>query len=170
MYCRCCGKELNANMGICMGCGVPVGKGKNFCPACGTPTNEEAVMCVNCGVGFIPPTLTQPKGAKSRVAAGILAIFFGCLGVHNFYINRNKRAVVQLLLSLTLVVDFIAAMVVDAVYIAGYDTGVAEIIVSLMATIGFVCLLAAGIWGFIEAIMLLCGATEADGNGNPFKD
>ena len=42
-----------------------------------------------------------PAGAqKSKLAAGLLAIFLGSLGVHNFYLGFTKRAVIQLLVSL----------------------------------------------------------------------
>lgn len=37
---------------------------------------------------------------KSRLAAGLLAIFLGALGVHNFYLGRTGIAVLQLLMTL----------------------------------------------------------------------
>ena len=36
---------------------------------------------------------------KSRIAAGILAILVGALGIHNFYLGYNARGTVQLLVS-----------------------------------------------------------------------
>jgi len=36
---------------------------------------------------------------KSKVAAGLLGIFLGALGVHNFYLGYTSKAVVQLLLT-----------------------------------------------------------------------
>ena len=36
---------------------------------------------------------------KSRVAAGLLAIFLGSLGIHNFYLGRTGVAVAQLLIT-----------------------------------------------------------------------
>lgn len=36
---------------------------------------------------------------KSRLAAGLLAIFLGSLGVHNFYLGRTGIAVTQLLIT-----------------------------------------------------------------------
>lgn len=36
---------------------------------------------------------------KSRVAAGLLAIFLGTLGIHNFYLGRTGIAVTQLLIT-----------------------------------------------------------------------
>jgi TM2 domain-containing membrane protein YozV len=38
--------------------------------------------------------------AKSKIAAGLLGIFLGAFGVHNFYLGRTGIAVVQLLLTL----------------------------------------------------------------------
>jgi hypothetical protein len=36
---------------------------------------------------------------KSRVAAGLLALFLGCFGIHNFYLGRTGIGVCQLLLT-----------------------------------------------------------------------
>ena len=37
---------------------------------------------------------------KSRLAYILLAIFFGYLGIHNFYAGYTKTAIIQLVLSL----------------------------------------------------------------------
>lgn len=37
---------------------------------------------------------------KSKIIAGILGIFFGGLGIHNFYLGRTTRAVIQLVLTI----------------------------------------------------------------------
>lgn len=47
---------------------------------------------------------------KSRLAAGLLAIFLGGLGVHNFYLGRTGIGVVQLLLTV-LSLGFLAPLV-----------------------------------------------------------
>ncbi len=39
-----------------------------------------------------------PVGAKSKVAAGLLALFLGALGIHRFYLGHNGSAVAMLLL------------------------------------------------------------------------
>ncbi len=67
---------------------------------------------------------------KQKIVAGLLGIFLGGLGIHNFYLGYTKKAVIQLVISLL--------------------TG------------GL-----AGIWGFIEGILILCGkkiTTDAQGN------
>lgn len=37
---------------------------------------------------------------KSKIIAGILGIFLGGLGIHNFYLGRTTRAVIQLVLTI----------------------------------------------------------------------
>lgn len=41
-----------------------------------------------------------PVNAKSKLVAGLLGIFVGWLGVHNFYLGFTGKAVAQLLISL----------------------------------------------------------------------
>ena len=48
------------------------------------------------GPAPVPPTY-QPK---SKMAAGLLGIFLGSLGVHNFYLGYTGKAVAQLLITL----------------------------------------------------------------------
>ena len=36
---------------------------------------------------------------KSRIGAGLLGIFLGCFGVHNFYLGYTGKAVAQLLIT-----------------------------------------------------------------------
>lgn len=36
---------------------------------------------------------------KSKLAAGLLAIFLGSLGIHNFYLGYTNRALIQLLVT-----------------------------------------------------------------------
>lgn len=47
-----------------------------------------------------PTNQYPPEAQKSKVAAGILGIFLGGIGVHNFYIGRTGRGVAQLLITL----------------------------------------------------------------------
>ena len=79
--------------------------------------------------------------AKSKLCAGLLGIFLGAFGVHNFYLGFTTKAVVQLLVSL----------------VGGLITcGVATVAIE--------------IWGLVEGIMILCGNISTDANGIPLKD
>ena len=93
-----------------------------FCAHCGTSLDEGTKFCQNCGsnceavsakapeapqmnatmVNNPAPTVSMNRAAvpgKSRVVAGLLGLFFGSLGVHNFYLGRTGRAVAQLLIT-----------------------------------------------------------------------
>ena len=106
MYCRNCGNELNPDVVICMSCGVPVGKGKKYCPTCGAEPDPEAVVCVKCGASLqqapinpVTPQVQASPDAKSKLVAGLLAIFLGVFGVHNFYLGFTGKAIAQLLIT-----------------------------------------------------------------------
>lgn len=98
-YCKQCGRPLAPGAAVCVGCGVPVGSGAGFCPNCGQPANPMAVICVHCGSNLNNPAYPS-VGGKSKMAAGLLGIFLGSLGVHNFYLGYTGKAVAQLLLTL----------------------------------------------------------------------
>ena len=74
-----------------------------FCTNCGAELKEEQDICLKCGVKTNKnngnPVNNDPN-AKSKVAAGLLAIFLGCFGVHNFYLGYTGKAVAQLLITI----------------------------------------------------------------------
>ncbi len=68
-----------------------------YCPNCGKELNEGADVCLHCGK-VIKKGNIQRNG-KSKILAGLLGIFFGYLGVHNFYLGYNSKGTTQLLLT-----------------------------------------------------------------------
>lgn len=80
-------------MKYCTNCGAELKDGSTFCSKCGAKIGETNKKSeVN----------TTPNGnqAKSKMAAGLLGIFLGCFGVHNFYLGYNGKAVAQLLITI----------------------------------------------------------------------
>lgn len=76
-----------------------------YCPNCGTENTDTAMTCANCGVAFVQgaapaPAAPAAPGAKSKMAAGLLGIFLGAFGVHNFYLGNTGKAVAQLLITI----------------------------------------------------------------------
>ncbi len=97
MYCRNCGNEMDNNAAVCVKCGVAAGNGVSYCPNCGQATMPGAATCTHCGVLLAQPI---PQGEqKSKMAAGLLGIFLGYFGVHNFYLGYTGKAVAQLLIT-----------------------------------------------------------------------
>jgi len=97
---------------------------------------------MSCGVSAQGPV---PADAKSKIAAGLLGIFLGSFGVHNFYLGYTQRAIVQLVLS---IVGIVLSCIV----------------------IGAFLVLAVYIWGLVEGIMILAGKINTDGRGMPLKE
>lgn len=125
-FCANCGKELEENT--------------SFCPNCGTPTNPEDVIestfVGNGNSSYNNASFNQTANMseqKSKIAAGLLGLFFGSWGVHNFYLGYTNKAILQIVLTI------------------------------------FTCGIA-GIWGFIEGILILAGSINVDANGVPLKD
>lgn len=114
MFCKNCGQEIDDLAAVCIHCGVAVGNGFKYCQNCGSELPEDAAFCIKCGVATKGKTngginnnanvnsgnapVTDPN-AKSRLAAGLLGIFVGALGIHNFYLGYNGKAVAQLLMT-----------------------------------------------------------------------
>ncbi len=97
MICRNCGNQMDDIAVVCVKCGVPAGQGANFCPNCGAQTVPGAVVCTQCGVALTQPV--DPAQQKSKLVAGLLGIFLGSVGVHNFYLGYTGKAVAQLLIA-----------------------------------------------------------------------
>jgi TM2 domain-containing membrane protein YozV len=77
---------------------------------------------------------------KSKLAAGLLGVFVGGLGIHRFYLGYNGIGVAQLILAL-----------------AGIFTcGITAI--------------AAAIWGLVEGILILTGSIATDAQGRPLRE
>ena len=143
MYCRNCGTEItNPDAVVCVSCGTKVGMGKNHCYHCGNQLMPNSEVCLSCGSSA---KQTAVAGSKSKIVAGLLGIFLGCFGVHNFYLGYTKKAVIQLVAT---ILGFVLSCIVLGVFVvAGIE-----------------------IWGFIEGVLILCGKIDTDGNGNPNGD
>lgn len=99
MYCKNCGNPMDDQAAICVKCGYAKGTGANFCHNCGQQMQPGAAFCTNCGAQPIVNPNNNPN-AKSKLAAGLLGIFLGGFGVHNFYLGNTGKAVAQLLICL----------------------------------------------------------------------
>lgn len=124
-----------------------------FCPNCGKENPEAATFCAGCGASLTaqaapgqaapgqPAPAAAPAGeAKSKMVAGLLGIFLGSLGIHNFYLGYTKKGVTQLLVCL----------------LGSLACGLGPII--------------AGIWAIVEAVQIFTGSIKVDANGVPLKD
>lgn len=95
-------------------------------------------ICSHCGYQ-LPINIKKPIIQKSRMIAGILGIFLGGLGVHNFYLGYSSKGFIQVCL-----------------FLGGFLTfGLTSLVASL--------------WGFVEGILLLSGTIYRDGDDQLLK-
>ena len=74
----------------CVNCGAKLEEPGKYCSICGTfqdNEDENEKKTVTTGTG------------KSKLAAGLLGIFFGGLGIHNFYLGYTTKGIIQILMS-----------------------------------------------------------------------
>ena len=123
IFCTQCGKEVDAEFNNCPYCGAKLVKPDAAAVAeepkvevsqngdqtevkvdvstdqSGTTTaqageNQTVVVNVNA------PGSSGMTGDKSKIAAGLLAIFIGTLGIHKFYLGYATAGVIMLLVTL----------------------------------------------------------------------
>ena len=100
MFCKNCGKEIHPEAAICVACGFKNGTGDNYCAHCGSAIKAGAEVCLSCGFATRPQT-QAPENAKSKLVAGLLGLFLGGIGIHNFYLGYIGKGIAQILLSCT---------------------------------------------------------------------
>lgn len=77
---------------------------------------------------------------RYRHTAGLLGIFGGMFGLHNFYLGNRDRAMTQVLIT----------------FLGSLCLGIGPMVTF--------------IWGLIEGIQILTGTTTIDGQGNPIQN
>ncbi len=107
MFCKSCGKEMNANQAICLSCGVKAGVGENFCQSCGNPIAPGASVCMSCGVSVKNNSLN----GNDKILMAVLSFFLGGIGVHNFVMGETKRGITRIVASLCCGLGWILALV-----------------------------------------------------------
>lgn len=146
-YCTNCGSELKEDADGCINCGKLVNNfnkveissklpNLKYCSNCGFEVHHNADLCLNCGK-FINSKKITTSDSKSKIVAGLLALFIGSIGIHNFYLGDNKNGIIHLVL-----------------FFVGFLTfGITTFITSL--------------WALIEAITIFTSTNAVDFNGNP---
>lgn len=147
-------------MSFCSKCGVELPEDGAFCPECGTPikmvSNDVQANSKNgddVKTSYeISDSLYSPK---NRTCALILAIVFGPLGVHNFYLGKTERALSQLL---PFIFGSILSGVSSVVMMKNLGLGIFLYIISLAG------LIIPSITAIIDIVNIAKG-TANDGNG-----
>jgi TM2 domain-containing membrane protein YozV/predicted RNA-binding Zn-ribbon protein involved in translation (DUF1610 family) len=76
-----------------------------YCSSCGEIIKKEAEICPKCGVRQKNNNNNNnsSNGTKSKVVAGVLAIFLGGIGAHKFYLGDVGVGILYLCFSWTFI-------------------------------------------------------------------
>ena len=98
-FCTKCGSKLELNDTVCPNCGALI-KGRVVKEEVVAEKVEEqkSEESKNANVNSNTNNTYNPQ-AKNKVVAGLLGIFLGGFGVHNFYLGYTGKAVAQLLIT-----------------------------------------------------------------------
>ena len=132
MRCYHCKEEINEDDIFCKYCGTRIKHVTYYCRNCGKEINNIDSLCIHCG--YQNKDNRKRYSVKSRIVAGLLGIFIGGLGIHNFYLGYSSKGFIQLLCT----------------FLGPFTLGVSSLISS--------------VWGFVEGIMILVGHIKKDGN------
>lgn len=67
-----------------------------YCRNCGAQINDNAYVCIHCGV----KVKEELSLVRNKLIAAILALVFGTLGIHQFYLGYNGRGIAMLLITI----------------------------------------------------------------------
>ncbi|MDD2575391.1 MAG: TM2 domain-containing protein [Acholeplasmataceae bacterium] len=187
MYCKNCGKTLAENEKYCAQCGTPKiedsfeSSSFKVCGICGSPLNPNDAFCPNCGsaskhVQFkTEPTIDYSP--KNRLIGGLLGLFFGTIGVHNFYLGQVKKGVAKIILTIVSIAFIIGS---TSLFISsGYtDINTGEFIITdesgitnaiVLFVLGILISSGLSIWALVESILIFVSTNIKDGNDKPLK-
>lgn len=112
-----------------------------YCRKCGHEMEENQTVCSNCSANQNAADSTIQNASKSRLVVGLIGIFLGTLGIHNFILGYTNKGITQLLLT---------------VIGSALTCGIAGLVV--------------WIWTIVESVQILTGEISCDAHGNPLTD
>ena len=124
----------------CSSCGSMIDKDQNYCPNCGARKEDVEEVKTEKVDDKKDSSSTTNNTPKSKIAAGVLGLCFGSLGIHNFYLGYMEKGITQLLLSTV-----------------GW----------LLCGLGPIV---SWFWALVESIMIFTGTISTDAEGTPLSN
>ena len=97
---------------------------------------------------------TKPTTIKSAIAAGLLGIFLGQFGAHDWYLGDKKKGLIHVLLFAGSFVVIMLSSIVTAIALYS-GIGFISAVFGFLAAIAYLVMMANGIWGLVEGIIIL---------------
>ena len=108
----------------CYACGEDVPPGNSVCPSCGERVANDSTAQGGSQKSNPPPTprpISQNRG-KSKVTAGLLALFLGGLGIHHFYLGASGTGVLYIFATFVTMGFWSLLALIDGVILLTLDT------------------------------------------------
>ena len=80
---------------FCANCGSQLEDNSEFCPSCGTNQNGGGNPQQNMN-----NNTNNNSQAKSKLVAGLLGLFLGGWGIHNFYLGYTNKGITQIFVTI----------------------------------------------------------------------
>ncbi len=97
---------------------------------------------------------TKPTTIKSAIAAGLLGLFRGQFGAHDWYLGDKKKGLIHVLLFAGSFVVIMLSSIVTAIALYS-GIGFISAVFGFLAAIAYLVMMANGIWGLVEGIIIL---------------
>ena len=183
MYCNSCGSMINEGQSFCANCGAPVTHPVQPAPQQvqpavqpvvqqAQPVYQQPVPQAPVAVSPVSSESLKTKPAKkdkysrfSRrkvIVAGILGLFAGSIGVHNFVMKQPVRGVLHILLSFLPFLP-ILLLIIDIFTSGGISNNINYDFAPKDEFLWMAPCYISGLWGLIEGIILLATSSKYHG-------
>ncbi len=104
------------------------------------------------------PPYAPYNNIKSSTTAGILGIFLGAFGAHNWYLGERNKGTIHICLFAGSIIGLILGAILFSL---AFYAPIISILGALIVFIAYCCLIGNAIWGFIEGIIILAQGDAA---------
>ena len=88
---------------FCKQCGKPIDDGQELCEDCSKTINENPINETSTSESVNSENVNNTSSStvgKSRLLAGLLGIFLGGWGIHNFYLGFTGKGIAQIIVTI----------------------------------------------------------------------
>ncbi len=133
-----------------------------YCKNCGTQMADVAAVCTNCGVAKGAGTAFCHNCGKELAPGAAVCLACGVAAVPQVQKSEKNKIVAALL------AFFLGGLGIHNFYLGYKGKAIAQLLLSLIGWILVIGPAVAGVWAFVEFIMILLDKIP-DADGNPLS-